>query len=289
MLVSMVTSASSPEDTPTPGLRPASDSVALPRYLSELWARRDYIRYVAVSQLRSQQMHTVLGNLWHLLNPALQIAVFYLIFGVILGVDRGVDNLLAFIAVGLFSYQFSTRSITTGSNSIVSNRPLLRSVWFPRAMLPITTVLTQLFAFVPVLFVMFAVVIGTGESPLLRWLAIPGVIALQTMFNLGAALIMARAATHLVDIQQLLPFVFRLLLYASGVIFLVDAYVEASEYQLLFEVNPFYGLVSIWRWTVLGFDIDPIVPVATTTISVVALIAGFWWFRRGEQGYTDGQ
>ncbi|MDG1267756.1 MAG: hypothetical protein P8O03_15695, partial [Ilumatobacter sp.] len=115
-------------------LRDADHSINLRSYLSELWSRRDYVKYVSQSNLRSQQMSTILGNVWHLLNPALQIAVFYLIFGVILGVDRGVDNLLAFISVGLFAYQFSTKSITSGSRAIVANRSLLKSIWFPRAM-----------------------------------------------------------------------------------------------------------------------------------------------------------
>lgn len=269
-------------------LRDADSSVALGAYLRALSERRQYIRYVADSQLRSQQMNTVLGNMWHLLNPILQITVFYVIFGLILEADRGVDNLLPFIGVGLFPYQFSTASITAGSKSIVANQSLLRSIWFPRAMLPVTTTLTQLFAFGPMLIVMLGVTVATGERPLTTWLLIPAVLALQLVFTLGASMIAARAANHVVDIQQVLPFIFRLLMYGSGVLFLVDAYVQNSRYRLLFELNPFYGIVAIWRWTVLGYEVNPQVVGYTVAISCLTLLIGFWWFRRGERSYTDG-
>lgn len=270
------------------GLFPSDTGVGLGTYLSTIWARRDYIRYTAGSELRSQQMNTVLGNLWHVLNPMLQILVFYVIFGLILGVTRGVDNLVAFISVGLFSYQFSTKSITAGARSISGNRPLLRSVWFPRAMLPITTTVTQLFSFFPMLAVMLGVCLLTGEPVLLTWLLIPALIAVQSLLNVGLAMAAARAGNHLQDIQQVLPFVFRFLLYGSGVIFIIDEYVESSRYQLLFELNPFYGVVSTWRWAILGYDLETHVAVYTLLTTVVVLVLGFVWFRRGEKGYTDG-
>jgi teichoic acid transport system permease protein len=278
------TSATVRED----GLFPADRSVGFTAYLGGLWQRRDYIRYVASSDLRSQQMNTVLGNLWHLLNPALQIAVFYVIFGIVLGVTRGVDNLLAFMSVGLFTYQYSTTSVTQGARAITANRPLLRSIWFPRAMLPLTTTTTQLFAFLPKLIVMLAVCLVTGEPVLATWLVIPAILVLQSVLNVGLALIAARAANHVVDLQNLLPFVFRMLLYASGVIFLIDEYVEQSKYQLLFELNPFYGIIATWRWAVLDYPLEPHVVVYTIASSVVTFVVGFAWFRRGERGYTDG-
>jgi teichoic acid transport system permease protein len=271
-----------------PDLYPADQGVGFGSYVRELWHRRDYVRYVASSELRSQQMNTVLGNLWHLLNPALQIAVFYLIFGVILGVTRGVDNLLAFMSVGLFSYQYSTTSVTMGAKSITGNRPLLRSIWFPRAMLPVTTTTTQLFAFLPKLVVMLAVCLVTGEPALVTWLLVPGILVLQSTLNLGLALMAARAGNHVADLQNLLPFIFRMLLYGSGVLFLIDEYVVQSKYQLLFELNPFYGIIAIWRWAILDYSLAPRLAAYTAITSILTLTAGVVWFRRGERGYTDG-
>jgi teichoic acid transport system permease protein len=155
-------------------------------------------------------------------------------------------------------------------------------------MLPVTSTLTQLLYFLSATVVMLVVVVATGEPARLSWLAIPAVLALQLMLNLGLAMMAARAANHVPDIQQILPFIFRFLLYASGVIFLVDEYVERSSFRLLFELNPFYGVVAIWRWAVLEYSISARLAVYTAIVSLVCLFGGFWWFRRGEREYTLG-
>jgi teichoic acid transport system permease protein len=99
-------------------------------YLRRLWERREYAWHVPRSDLRSQQMNTVLGNAWHLLNPILSIAVYYVIFGLVLQTDRGVTNFIAFLAVGVFVFQFTQKSTTSGSNSIVRrSRPSSPRRW----------------------------------------------------------------------------------------------------------------------------------------------------------------
>ena len=266
-------------------LFPADRSVDLRSYVRAIIERRGYVWYVAISQLRRQQMDSVLGNLWHLLNPALQIAVYYIIFGVVLEVDRGVDNFVAFIAVGLFVFQFSQKSTMAGARSISTNWNLIRSLWFPRAMLPVTSTLTELLAFLPAVIVMLAVCVATGEPLLVTWILIPFLIVGQTMFNLGAALVVARLTNHVQDVQQLLPYIFRLLFYASGVLFLVDAYVSHSRWRLVFELNPFYGYVSLYRWAVLGFDVSQRLVLITVLWTVFLLVFALWWFKRAERSY----
>ena len=98
-----------------------NESAKLSRYTLGLWRRRSYIWYVATSELRSQQIDTVLGNLWHLLNPALSIAIYYLIFGLLLQTTRGVDNFILFLTIGLFVFQFTQRSTISGATSIGKN------------------------------------------------------------------------------------------------------------------------------------------------------------------------
>ena len=118
-------------------------------YISKLAERREFIIKVPKHELRSQQMGTLLGNVWHLLNPILSIAVYALIFGVILKVDRGVNNFVSFVAVGVFIFSFTQKSVITGSQSLIKNRGLIRSISFPRALLPITSVTTEFLAFLP--------------------------------------------------------------------------------------------------------------------------------------------
>ena len=229
-------------------------------------------------------MTTVLGNLWHLLNPALQIAIYYVIFGVVLTVDRGVDNFILFLTVGVLVFQYTQKATTEGARSIVSNGGLIRSISFPRAVLPLTTTCTETLAMVPGLLVIAFVAAATGAEFSLRWFALVPVIALQLLFNTGAALVAARATTHLRDIEQILPFVFRLLFYASGIIFSVEEYTD-SDVRWLFYLNPLYCSVTASRWAVEGGTLEGWVIVSTLMWSFGLLVGGFFWFRAAEAAY----
>ncbi len=266
------------------GLRDVYESSRLNRYLRGMWDRREYIRYVAVNELKSRQMNSVLGNLWHLLNPMLTIAVYWLIFGVVLKVDRGVTNFIAFITVGVFTFAFTQRSTTHGARSIVSNRGLIKAIRFPRAVLPASSTLTETLATIPPIAVMLGVAFLSGESITVRWLAVVPLFALQAVFNFGAALVAGRLTHHLRDVVQILPFFFRLLLYGSGVIFSVEAYADSSV-RWLFILNPMYDFVTMMRWAVMGSDAEAVFLLSAAVWSVLLSVLGFLWFRAAEAGY----
>lgn len=254
-------------------------------YASEIWDRRGYVWYVALSTLRQRQVGTVFGNVWHLLNPALAIGVYYIIFGKLLGTNRGVENFLLFLSVGLFVFQFTQRAVTQGAQSIVVNRGLVRAIRFPRALLPMSATLTEAMATIPTFAVIYAVAVLAGEPIRWTWILLPLIGVWQMVFNLGAAMIAARVTTHFRDTQQFLPFMFRLLLYASGVIFSVEEFVTDRGLELLFVFNPLYGFISVARWAIMGSSLSPDVVVATAVWTVVTCVGGFFWFKGAEGEY----
>jgi len=267
-------------------LRDVHETDRLGAYVNVMWDRRSYVSFVALQEIRRRQVNNVLGNLWHLLNPALTIGVYFLIFGLLIKTTRGVDNFLGFLTIGLFVYQFTQRSTITASKAVVSNRGLLQAIQFPRAILPVSSTVTELLAALPSFGVMILVVLSTGQGVSIRWLLFPLVIALQFVFNLGVGLFVARLTTHVRDTSQILPFVFRLLLYGSGVIFNVDSYAEGdATLEWLFRLNPMYCLLTLARWTILGGDLDIIVLFSAAIWAVAAFLFGFWWFRRAESSY----
>ena len=259
-------------------------SARVGQYIAGLWRRREYIGYVSASELRSQQINTVLGNLWHLLNPALSIAIYYVIFGLLLDTTRGVDNFILFITIGIFVFQYTQRATTQGATSITQNLGLLKAIRFPRALLPVTSTLTETMSSLPTYLIIYVVALLTGEAVRWQWVLLPLVVAFQLMFNLGAAMVAARATTHFRDMTQLLPFFFRLLLYASGVIFLASAYAQ-SHYAWLFTVNPMYCFITISRWCVMGEALSGAVVASALIWTVALLLGGFLWFRAGEERY----
>ena len=252
-------------------------------YLADVWRRRDFAILVPVQDLRAQNMGSALGQLWHLLNPALMVAVYFLIFGVIIDTSRGVDNFLGFLIVGVVWFHLTQRVVQDAAVCIPRNLGLIRSVQFPRILLPAATVNGQTAAFVPALVLALAAVIATGERPSLRWLALIGVLAAQFVFNFGAALLVARIGAAVPDLRQLLPHVFRLLFYASGVIFSVDAFVTSEFWRRAFALNPIYDVITCARWCLLGEPVDSWVVAGMVAWGVVLLLVGFAVFWRSDQ------
>ncbi len=177
-------------------LRDIAEADRLGSYLREVWNRRSYMTYVARSELRSRQALTVLGSFWHLLNPILQISVFYLIFGLLLKTTRGVDNFILFITVGLFTFEYSRSATIAGAKSIISNVGLLKAIKFPRVILPMTSTLTEALASVSSFAVIFGVALLTGQPFRWQWALLFALFAVQLVFNFGAAMVAARTTTH---------------------------------------------------------------------------------------------
>ncbi|MFZ8998794.1 MAG: ABC transporter permease [Ilumatobacteraceae bacterium] len=277
---------------PQPGMRDVHVPPGGFAYLRSLAARRAYILEplitltwaAAATEIQARQMTSVLGNLWHLLNPLLQIGVYYLIFGVVLGVDRG-DDYFAFLSIGLFMFLFTQRATIAGANSIANNKGLLNAFSFPRALLPVTSTLTEMFANIGPFLVMFLIAVLSGVTPDVRWLFFAPLVVVQMVFNIGASLVAARAGSTVRDFSNLLPFVFRILLYGSGVLFDVERYVDDASYGWIFDLNPVYCVVTLARWSILGGDFQAGLAVVLAGWTVAIGVAGLAWFRAGEGNY----
>lgn len=286
--------------SPPPGLIPLGGRPRLRDYFRGLWARREFIFNVAAGELKSQHMNSVLGNVWHVLNPLLLIGVYYLIFGVLFQrtrddlVEAGISY-IAFLSVGIFVYGYMQRCFNNGASSIIGNLGLIRSLQFPRAVLPIATVTKEALSFAPSLVVMVVVLVATGEVPSLRWLMFVPVFVMATVFGLGGALVTARLTEQVRDIKNLLPFVFRLGFYLSGVLFSVDQIVSNNpQFEAIgdiFLLNPFYVFISLTREYLLALHSTSQLSMLWLSASLWAgglLLFGFFFFTAGEKRYGRG-
>ncbi|HIG25025.1 MAG TPA: ABC transporter permease [Acidimicrobiia bacterium] len=254
-------------------------------YLKEMWDRREFAIVVPANDIRAQNMDTFLGQLWHLLNPLMLIGVYYIIFGVVLKTSRGVENFLGFLVVGILIFQLSQRAIQEAAASIRRNESLIRSIQFPRSLLPVSAVTGQTIAFIPSLVVLLSFVLITGERPTLRWLLLPIILLGQALFGVGASFIIARIGFAVTDIQQILPHLFRLLFYMSGVIFSVEVFITNTTMQNLFALNPMYDIITAARWALMGLPLPVACVVGLVLWALLLPIAGLLFFRAREHRY----
>lgn len=254
-------------------------------YVGEIYQRRDFANELARSDLRTKHMDSLLGQVWHLLNPALMVAIYYLVFGVLLNARRGVDNYISFLVIGVLFFRQSQGAITDSASVMTQNAGMIRSIQFPRAVLPISTTLQHLLAFGPALLVIAVTMTLDGVPLSLRMLFIVPVIAIQQMLNLGSGFYVGRLGARYSDVREILPHFFRIMLYISGVIFSVDDRVTNETLRHLFVLLPFYDLVTVARWALMGTPVRMFEWAAFLLWSLGLLVTGFIFFRRGEATY----
>jgi teichoic acid transport system permease protein len=274
---------------PAANLRPLTTVLPTRQYLTAMWSRRDFAIALPLEEVRSAHQDTLLGNVWHLANPMLSVAVYYLVFGVMLDVSRGIDNYILWLMVGVFTFNLTSRCVLGGATAISSNQGLMRAIRFPRALLPVSVIIQRLLTFGFELAVLAAVALLTGQGITWRWLALPIVIAVHSALNLGGAFYAARLNDSFRDIQQIIPFLFRLLMYVSGVMFPLDQYLTSEKtgelIPRLIGLNPLVGSINLYRWVLMGTPLVAGEVVKVLVISALILMSGFWYFRLAESRY----
>ncbi len=232
------------------GLRPSAARPSAPAYLKQLWQRRHFILAFATARNVAMYSEARLGQVWQILTPLLNATVYFLIFGVILDTKRGVPNFIAFLVTGIFIFNFTQRSFIIASRVINDSLPLIRALHFPRACLPLGYILIELQQMFVSLAVLIVIVLASGEPITWQWLFLVPAIALQTLFNVGVGLILARIGAGVEDVSQLIPFIVRTWMYVSGVMFFIPVlrtlYLH-EKLSYLLQVNPAAVYIELAR------------------------------------------
>ncbi len=240
------------------GLRPSAARPRLSSYVRSLWSRRHFILTFATARNIALYTESQLGQVWQVLTPLLNAGVYYLIFGVIFEAKRGIANYTAYLVAGVFVFSFTERSMLTGSRVIGNNLPLIRALHFPRACLPLSYVIVELQQMLLAMVVLIAIVLATAEPVTWYWVLVAAALLLQTLFNLGAGLAMARLGAEARDISQLLPFLLRTWRYFCGVMYSVSVIAAGMPHavQKALAVNPAAVYISLTRWALLATERD---------------------------------
>ncbi|MET9117069.1 ABC transporter permease [Streptomyces longwoodensis] len=278
------------------GLSVSGARPSVPAYVRQLWDRRHFILAFSSAKLAAQYSQARLGQLWQVATPLLNAAVYFMIFGLILGAGRGMpkDVYIPFLVTGVFVFTFTQSSVMSGVRAISGNLGLVRALHFPRAALPLSFCLQQLQQLLYSMIVLFLVVVGFGSYPDLSWALILPVLALQFCFNSGLAMILARAGAHTPDLAQLMPFVMRTWMYASGVMFSIPVFLADKPEWIanVLQWNPAALYMDLMRFALIeGYGAenlpDHVWAVAGGWAVLVAL-GGFLFFWQAEEKYGRG-
>ncbi|MFE6037539.1 ABC transporter permease [Streptomyces sp. NPDC056452] len=278
------------------GLTVSGARPGLFEYIRQLWGRRHFILAFSRAKLTAQYSQAKLGQLWQVATPLLNAMVYFLIFGLILGTARGMSQevFIPFLVTGVFVFTFTQSSVMAGVRSIAGNLGLVRALHFPRASLPISFSLQQLQQLMYSMIVLLAVAVGFGSYPSLSWLLVIPALAMQFLFNTGLALVMARMGSKTPDLAQLMPFVMRTWMYASGVMFSIPVML-ADKPQWIADVlqyNPAAIYMDLVRFALIdGYgseNLPPHVWAVGLAWSLLVGVVGFVYFWKAEERYGRG-
>jgi teichoic acid transport system permease protein len=235
------------------GLRPSAQRPPVRDYIRQLRLRWNFILAFATARNIAMYTEAKLGQLWQVLTPLLNAAVYFLIFGILLHVSRGIENYLAYLVIGVFVFNFTQRAFISTSKVIADSLPLIRALQFPRAALPLAYVIIEFQQMILSMGVLVIIVLATGEPLTWYWvLAIPALL-LQTVFNVGVGLFVARIGSQVNDFSQLLPFLLRTWMYVSGVLFSIATLSVRTHRWIVYvlQINPAALYITLMRSSLL--------------------------------------
>jgi ABC-2 type transport system permease protein len=249
---------------------------------------------LTLRDIKGQYKKTVLGRLWSLLNPLANIAVYSLVFGILvraeppLGTNSGLKSFGLWIACGIIPWGFLATGTTMGRGALTDNAGLLTKVYFPRFVLPTSTILALATTFLTELaaLAVFVGVAGGGPRILLRLPVLIPIVILNTAFVLGVSLVLSVGMVYFGDIQHIWGIFLQLWLYASGIV-LPLSYVQVAQdhyhfpFVFIFELNPAYQFVEAYRDVLYDFAVPDVTRwLVMLAWAVVALGIGALVFRK---------
>jgi teichoic acid transport system permease protein len=278
------------------GLSVSGARPSLPTYVRQLWARRHFITAFATAKLTAQYSQAKLGQLWQVMTPLLNAAVYYFIFGVLLGTKHGVPDYVPFLVTGVFVWTFTQSSIMAGTRAISGNLGLVRALHFPRAALPLSFCLQQLQQLLFSMAALVVILLCFGVPVGVSWLLAVPALVLQFTFNAGVSMVVARMGARTPDIAQLMPFVLRTWMYVSGVMWSIDQLADKDSLPrvvtVLLETNPAAIYIDLMRFALIDSFHASQLPAHVWAIAagwaLLAGAGGFIYFWKAEETYGRG-
>lgn len=272
-------------DVPITILRPPKGLSAI--NLRDLWVYRELVFFMIWRDIKVRYKQTLLGASWAILQPLLTMVVFNFFFGTLAEVPSDGVPYPIFSFTALLPWQLFSKALQDAARSLVSNRHMITKVYFPRLVLPLSSIVAGLVDF-GIAFVVLLGMMIFYQTPLrIEMLALPLLLLLALITALGVGLWMSALNVLYRDIAYVMPFLAQFWMYITPVVY--PASLVPEKWRFIYYLNPMTGVVEGFRWALLGTQssLPPLMMVLSVVISLVFLISGLFYFRRMERLFAD--
>jgi lipopolysaccharide transport system permease protein len=254
--------------------------------LRELWEYRELLYFLVWRDLKVRYKQTVLGAAWAIIQPVFMMVVFSLFFGRLAHVPSDGIPYPVFAYCALLPWQLFAHALSESSNSLVANERLITKVYFPRLVVPLSSVLGGLVDFAIAFVILILMMAYYGIRPTWAIVTLPAFILLAMATALGVGLWLSALNVKYRDVRYTLSFMIQFWLLATPVAY--SSSLVPARWRALYGLNPMAGVVEGFRWALLGKSEGPGALLAVSVVVVVLiLIGGLYYFRRMEAEFAD--
>lgn len=262
-------------------------------YWKDLWNYRGLFYFLAWRDILVRYKQTAIGILWSVIRPLLTIVVMTFIGWLFKSdIPDGIPRIV-FVAAATLPWQFFSSSFSEASNSLIANSNLLTKVYFPRLIVPTSTVIVCLIDFFISFVILVVIMIVWRFTPDIRMLLLPLFLLLALITSIGTGLYIAALNVKYRDFRYVVPFIIQFGLYASPIAFSSNDIYSNTEIpqflKIIYSLNPMVGVIDGFRWCVFGGDFALNVQgfIISIVISILFLIIGIRYFRKMEKSFAD--
>lgn len=256
-------------------------------YWKDLWRYRELFYFLAWRDILVRYKQTVIGIAWSVLRPLLTMIVFTIVFGKIAKLPSGNTPYPILVFSALLPWQFFANAFSESSNSLINYAGMISKIYFPRLIIPTSTVIVSLVDFFISGAILAALMIWYGFLPSGRILTLPLFIVLAFGAAIGAGLWIAALNVKYRDFRHVVPFIVQFGLYISPVGF--SSAIVPEKWRLIYNLNPMVGVIDGFRWAILPDNHLLYWPgfILSVIIVIMLLLTGVIYFRNTEKTFAD--
>ena len=278
------TTSSIPEaSVPTLVIRPPRKWV--PVDLHELWAYRELIAAFTMRDVKLRYKQTGLGIAWAVLQPLLTMVIFTVVFGGLAHLPSDGVPYPLFVLAALLPWMLFAEGLTRSTTTMVTNSNIMTKVYFPRLIMPLSSILSPLVDFGVSFIILIAMMVYYGFVPTFNIVFLPLFILLALATSFGVGLWLSALNVRYRDFQYTVPFLIQIWMFASPVVY--DSSLVPESLRVWYGLNPMAGVIEGFRWALLGTGTPSAMVLISVGMVILLLVSGMFYFRRMEQYYAD--
>jgi lipopolysaccharide transport system permease protein len=254
--------------------------------LFAIWQYRELLYFLVWRNVIVRYKQTVVGGAWVILQPLIAMSILTIVFGHLMKVPSGGVPYPVFAYTALLPWSYLSQALSRGGGGLVANAGLVTKVYFPRLLIPLSSVVTPLVDFVFTLLIFFGLTAWYGIAPSWTLLAMPAFLMLAVATALGVTLFLSALNVKYRDVGAVIPFITQIWMYGSPVIYPTS--VVPERWRTVYALNPMVAIIDGFRWSLLGTAPPDSVMLSSTVVLVAAtLLGGITYFRHTERTFAD--